>query len=264
MRENPIGIFDSGFGGVSTLRQALRLLPGENFVYFGDCAHAPYGCRPPHEVRDLAIAAGKILVDHGIKVLMMACNTATATALQDIQAALPVPVVGIYPAIRSASAHPGNGKILMMATQTCTLHPGYQALHASLEHPERVNDQPCPPILVSLVEQGNLDPAAYESTLMELFAPYRQDTIDAIVLGCTHYPFFDQAISACAHASFQGDCACYEGGAETSSRTAALLEAQGLRNHSGQGHVLFLTSGQREALLPRFQMLLEVDCPFFS
>ena len=263
MHQGPIGIFDSGLGGVSTLRQALALMPGENFVYYGDCANAPYGCRPPEEVRAFAIKAGRILVEQGIKVLMMACNTATATALLDIQAALPVPVVGIYPAVRSASKRPGSGKILMMATETCTNHPAYQSLHASLPDPERVINIPCPGLLVQLVERGDLSGSLFHGPLMQLLSPYRNEPVDAVVLGCTHYPFFQEAVQACCRELFHKECTFYEGGAETIAATKELLELHGMENTAGTGKVTFLTSGDYGLYYPRFQKLLNLKLPRF-
>ena len=149
----PIGVFDSGLGGASVLREALRLLPTENYIYYGDNAHAPCGDRPEAEITALTLACIHKLVDMGCKAILVACNTATANCIDAIRQELNVPVVSVEPAIRPACMAPGNGKVLMMATLATTRLERYLALQARMPDPNRVINIPCPGI-VDRVEAG--------------------------------------------------------------------------------------------------------------
>lgn len=259
MHAGPIGIFDSGLGGTSTLRQLIRLLPNENYYYYGDCANAPYGVRTEANIAELTLAAGRRIQQAGAKLLVIACNTATAAALPVLTEALPIPVLGIRPAIVSASAAPGSGKILMIATEATTKLPAYRALHASLADPARVIDVPGPADIVRSVEAGVRDQSHYVKILETAFAPYDGMAIDGIVLGCTHYPFMEEAVRAYAAAHFTGACRIFEGGAETCRRVLEAMTERDLFHPDGTGEVSFHCSGgpgMQEKQEQRFRALL--------
>ena len=135
MKEQPIGIFDSGFGGISVLREAMRVLPKENFVYFSDNGNAPYGVRMEEDIRMLTLCATQKLEDLGAKAIVIACNTAFAASAEVLKAARSVPVMGVEPAILKAAETEGNGVVLMMATEATTRLPRYRALRGKLADP---------------------------------------------------------------------------------------------------------------------------------
>ncbi len=251
----PIGVFDSGLGGVSTLRQAMKLLPTEDYYYYGDCANAPYGGRTEEDICALTLSAARHIASHNVKALLIACNTATAAALSALQAAFSIPVIGIQPAIAEAAAIPGNGSILMLATRATTRLPAYLELHAQLDAPERVINIGCPEDIVRNVEAGVLDIDTHMALLDTVLRPYRGAQIDSIVLGCTHYPFIQDAVKAYAAKYFSGNCAFFEGGMQAVTSLEALLTKHKYTNPSG-GAITFETSGNRAKLFPVFQMLL--------
>ena len=257
MHSGPIGVFDSGLGGTSTLRQLIRLLPHETYYYFGDCANAPYGVRTEEDITRLTLAAGRGIEQAGAKLLVIACNTATAAALPTLERELSIPVLGIRPAIVSAAASPGSGKILMIATEATTKLPAYRALHASLPNPERVIDVPGPADIVRSVEAGIRDQAHYVRILEGAFGPYNGMEIDGIVLGCTHYPFMEEAVKAYAKAHFTGEARIFEGGAETCRQVIAKLKERDLFCGDGTGEVEFHCSGDWETQKQRFLLLLK-------
>lgn len=259
MHTGPIGVFDSGLGGTSTLRQLLKLLPKENYYYFGDCANAPYGVRTEENIRELTLAAGIRIEQAGAKLLVVACNTATAAALPTLERELSIPVLGIRPAIVPAAAAPGKGKVLMIATEATTKLPAYRALHASLTDPDRVIDVPGPADIVRSVEAGVRDQLHYMELLGAVFAPYYGMQIDGIVLGCTHYPFMEEAVKQYAAAHFTGECRIYEGGAETCRQVLQTLSENDLFNPDGTGRVEFHCSGDHETQEKRFRLLLNAE-----
>lgn len=261
MHTGPIGVIDSGLGGVSTLRQLIARFPTEDFRYFGDCGNAPYGSRSDGEILSLATRACARMEESGAKALVIACNTSVAVALPALTKALTIPVVGIRPAIQRAAALPGQGRILMLATEATAKSAGYLALHAALPDPARVVNVGCPAGIVQNVELGVLDPEAYFPLLRRVLLPYDGARFDAIVLGCTHYPFAGDAIRAYASAYFTGDCAFVEGGREVCDALSAALAEHGLQNPGGSGRVEFTCSGDASVQRETFQRLLHCKLP---
>ena len=192
--EKPIGVFDSGLGGVSVLREAIRILPHEDFIYYGDNRNAPYGDRKEQEITKLTMHCAHALARCGAKAILIACNTATATCIEQIRSDLNIPVVSVEPAIKPACMQPGNGKILMMATQATTHLKRYLALQARMPTPARVINVPCPG-LVERIERGILGEDAFDDLLDQYLSAYHTMQIDGIVLGCTHYALIGRAIA---------------------------------------------------------------------
>ena len=153
----PVAFFDSGLGGISVLRAARRVLPFENYVYYGDSAHAPYGTRPPEEIRTLAMAVTEKVLALGAKAVVVACNTATGEAVDAMRARWPeVPIIGVEPAIKpAAEAHPG-GTVLVLATPMCVKSRRFLELQRRFSRETRVIPVPCPG-LMEFVERGELD-----------------------------------------------------------------------------------------------------------
>lgn len=207
----PIGVFDSGVGGLSVLRHLLRLMPDERYIYLGDSARVPYGSKSPQTVQLFARQCTQFLLNQGVKLIVVACNTASAVALDAVQSISPVPVVGmILPAAQAALAATRNGQIGVIGTRATINSTAYpQAILArervalqaqavgnldELPHRIQVNSQACP-LFVPLVEEGWTDHPAARLVAQDYLAPLRMDWegmdtggMDTLVLGCTHYP----------------------------------------------------------------------------
>ena len=248
-----IAVFDSGVGGVSVLRELRRLMPGERFYYFGDSANAPYGRRTTEEVRSLTLAAAKkLLVDLSCKALVVACNTATAAAIIDLRAEYPDRIiVGIEPALKLAcDRHPG-GTIGIMATDVTLREKKLAALMERVKRDCTVLRVQAPGV-VELVEAGKCDTAEAVALMEKLLGPYAAD-LDALVLGCTHYPFMKKAM-----AKVLGDgVELLDGGEGTARETKRRLAEAGLLN-DGEGE-LFVenSSGNPEKIRLTLALLIE-------
>ena len=190
----PVAVFDSGLGGISVLRELVRTLPRENYLYFGDSLHAPYGTKTPQEVTELSLHAAQNLLSQGAKALVVACNTATSAAIRTLRKTYPeLAIVGTEPAIKPAvERHPG-GRILMLATAMTVQEEKFQHLKAQYDDQAQIIPIACSG-LMEYVEQGVLRGAEVEGYLLDKLEPYLKVPIDAVVLGCTHYPFLSGAI----------------------------------------------------------------------
>jgi len=188
-RNGPVGFFDSGLGGISVLRETVTRLPGEDFLYFGDSLHAPYGVRPVEEVTALTEAAAEFLLAEGCKAIVVACNTATSAAAELLRQKYPhLPIIGTEPALKPAvQKHPG-GRILVLATAMTLKEEKFHQLWDQYRQEAEIIPVPCSG-LMEFVEQGILRGPELEDFLMERLEPYMKVTVDAVVLGCTHYPF---------------------------------------------------------------------------
>ena len=193
-RSGPVGFFDSGVGGISVLRAARRLLPGEDYIYYGDSLHAPYGVRPVEEVEALSVRAVEYLLAQGAKAVVIACNTATSAAAAALRLRYPqVPIIGTEPALKPAvERHPG-GRILVMATAMTLKEQKFRDLWMQYRRDAEIVPVPCSG-LVEFVEQGCLDGEPVEAFLRGKLTPHLNRPVDAVVLGCTHYPFLRPVI----------------------------------------------------------------------
>ena len=232
-----IAVFDSGVGGISVLRHLVQLLPGERFLYFGDSANAPYGSRTTEAVRQLTLAAvRKLTTEYPIKALVIACNTATAAAVKDVRAAYPnLIVIGIEPALKVAADHFPGGRVGVMATEVTLREEKFDTLLHRFDENCTIAKIPAPG-LVQLIEAGKVDTEETEALLRTLLSPYI-GKLDALVLGCTHYPFVMRAISRVLGA----EVALLEGGGGTARETKRRLEMAGLLEN-GDGEVKILNS----------------------
>ncbi len=244
----PIGVFDSGLGGLSVLKTLRRHLPQESFVYYGDTANAPYGVRQTEDILRLCRDAAKQLTAHGVKAMVIACNTATGVSQDALARELPIPVIGIQPALEAAQEARKQGNILAMATPATFKTKRYAELKQA--HGERVIDLPCPG-LMEFVERGELEGPGLERFLDDLLKGIDPDSVDVVVLGCTHYPFLAGPIGRrFPKAKLMDD----------SPRVARALEdaliQRGLKREQGPGGVLLRSSGGEDAVA-RMQQLLE-------
>jgi glutamate racemase len=183
-----IGVFDSGVGGLSVLRELRSQLPCARLLYFADTAHVPYGPRPLAEVRDFSFAIADFLLVQGAQALVVACNTASAAALHPLRARLPAPVVGMEPAVKPAVEHSHTGVVAVLATQATFQGALFASVVERFAHGVEVIPQVCPG-LVEQIEAGELAAPRTEEMLRGWIEPLLGRGIDALVLGCTHYPF---------------------------------------------------------------------------
>ena len=247
-----IAVFDSGVGGISVLRQLRKLMPDEKYIYFGDSANAPYGSRPTDEVRQLSLAAAeKLTTEYPVKALVVACNTATAAAIRQLRAAYPsLIVVGIEPALKLAADNFPGGQLGVMATEVTLREEKFDALVHRFEEKCTVHKIPAPGV-VNLIEAGKNDSPEMLALLEQILAPY-VGKLDALVLGCTHYPFVTRNIAAIMGPNTQ----LLHGGRGTARETKRRLEAAGLLRE-GEGSVKIISSSPDSRMIRLSHAMLE-------
>ncbi len=237
---SPIGIFDSGVGGLTVARAVMELLPNEDIVYFGDTARVPYGVKSSETVARYATEITRFLLAKNVKMLIIACNTMAAVALQPVLALSPVPVLEVIDAgAATAVARTRNRRIGIIATPSTIASQAY--LHALRRHDADdmfVTARACP-LFVPLVEEGWLDHPVTRLTAQEYLAPLLAQNIDTLVLGCTHYPLLKPLLQSVVGP----DVALVDSAQAISLRTAAILKGKGLDNpqRCAPGHVFHVT-----------------------
>jgi glutamate racemase len=234
----PIAVFDSGMGGVSVLRELVRLMPEEDYLYYGDSANAPYGTRSVDDVRALTMARIGALYDRGIKAAVIACNTATSAAVNLLRERFSdIPVIGMEPAIKPAVlAHP-QGRVLVLATPLTLREEKFNLLLAQYAPMAEIVKIPCPE-LVEFVERGDLESKALRDFLRERLGTYRGKA-DAAVLGCTHFPHLAPLIERVA----AGRARLLDPSAAVARQAQRVLAARGLAAAGGHDarHVFIRT-----------------------
>jgi len=190
---SPIGVFDSGMGGLSVLREIHKLLPCEHLIYVADSKHAPYGNRSAQHVQNRSLKIANFLLKKNIKALVVACNTATAEAVDLLREQLSIPVIGLEPAIKPAVKMSKTGIIGVLATQRTIDSQRLYALIIKHAHYTKVLVQPCPG-LVEKVEANHLDHYETRQLIKQYTTPLLQQNADTLILGCTHYPFLQNTI----------------------------------------------------------------------
>jgi glutamate racemase len=193
----PVGVFDSGVGGLSVLRHVRALLPHEDLLYVADSGHAPYGDRSPDWIRVRSLQLADWLVEQGAKAILLACNTATAAAASALRAHLALPVIAMEPAVKPAAAATHSGVVGVLATTGTLESARFAALLERFAADVEVVAQPCPG-LVERIERGELDTPGTRALVAGFVALVLARGADTIVLGCTHYPFVRDAITAAA------------------------------------------------------------------
>ena len=249
-KHQPVGVFDSGVGGVSVLGQLVKTLPGEDFIYFGDTAHAPYGTKPPEEVLGYIRSVMDHLMNQGVKAVVIACNTATSVAAATLRAELSLPIIGMEPALKPAAMARKRGLILVLATPMTLCLPKFDALMA--RYGEGAVRLPCPG-LMELVEREAFDEA--EDYLREHLAAFDLNDVDAIVLGCTHYVFLRPMLKSILPPHIQ----IMDGNEGTARQLRRVLERSDLLNDQQAGSVVFQTSGEEKIYLTQMQRLYALN-----
>ena len=243
MDERPIGVFDSGMGGLTVLHECLVTLPHEDFVYLGDGARLPYGPRPLDEVRRFALEIGGYLERQDVKLVVAACNSATAAALPDLQRRLSVPVVGVIaPEAHAAVLATRNRRVGLLATEATVASSRYADLIQALDAGVEVVSVPCPK-LVPLIEGDDPFGEATVAAVREYAEPLKQQAVDTVILGCTHYPLirpiFQRLFGRGVTLVFSAE--------ETAREVAETLARKDIENDgSREGAYRFLTTGDSE------------------
>ena len=239
----PIGVFDSGVGGLTVLRALRERLPGESFLYLGDTARLPYGTKSPSTVRRYAEQAAGMLIECGVRALVIACNTASSAAVEHLRRRFaPVPVYGVIgPGAVAAVAASRCGQILVLATEGTVQGGAYEHAIRALRPSALVVSVPCP-LFVGLAEEGWVEGAITEAVARRYLTPIldKHPGIDALLLGCTHFPVLSGAIKEAAGAAIR----VVDSAATTAAAVVAALELEPLEDHQGvcQGEIRFLAT----------------------
>jgi len=251
----PVGIFDSGAGGLTVLHECLVTMPHEDFVYLGDGARCPYGPRPAGEIRRFALEIASYLEALGVKLILAACNSATAAALSELQSRLSVPVVGVLaPEARAAVQVTRARRIGVLATAATVASGRYTRAILALDAGAHVVEVPCPK-LVPLIEAGPVVDGRLEQAVREYARPLVEEQVDTVILGCTHYPLARPVFERVFGRRLSLVCSADE----TAREVAETLERRGVENDPARtGSCRFLTTGpaaEFQALGERFLQL---------
>ena len=238
MNPAPLGVFDSGIGGLTVARALFERLPRESVIYFGDTARVPYGPKSPDTVRRYSAEILAYLLTRGVKAVVVACNTSTAHALTSLKEHSPVPVVGVIdPGARAAVGATQSGTIGVIGTAGTIASGAYERAIKALRPDARVHVQACP-LFVPLVEEGWFDHPATELIAREYLEPLKQAGVDVLVLGCTHYPLLKALLARVMGPGVK----LVDSAEETAKVVAAELEARGLLAAGGSHEHRFVVS----------------------
>lgn len=249
-------VFDSGFGGLSVLKRLVRLMPKENWLYLGDSANAPYGVHTTEEIIDYTLSAVASVFSENVKAMVIACNTATAAAEDALKAAYPgIPVIGIEPAAKAAAAE--NARTLCLATASTLNSARFAAQMKEIREGAEVFPVPAPKI-VTYVEAGATQKDELREYLKDLFAPYAAEKIDAVVLGCTHFPFAADVIEQALGYSVK----FYDAGSAVAEKTRSVLSQLGRLCEDGAGgSITMLNSTCDDEYLRNAWKIFGLDIP---
>lgn len=238
--DQPLGIFDSGIGGLTVLKEIARQLPGENLIYLGDTARVPYGIKSPETVTRYSFQCADFLLQKGIKLLVIACNTASATSLGEVRQRVPLPSIGVIePGARAAVRATKNRKVGVIGTEATIRSGAYTRAITGIDGTVKVFGLPCP-LFVPLVEEGWTDGVVASLTAEEYLRHIRDKGADTLVLGCTHYPLLKGVIR-----QVMGGVTLIDSAVETAAVVSAVLDDLGIRN-PGDGRVyrrFYVTDG---------------------
>ncbi len=242
----PIGVFDSGIGGLTVVRELIRQLPNESIIYFGDTARVPYGPKSPDTVLRYSREITKFLRDQGVKALVVACNTATAHALPALREENDLPIVGVIePGSRAAARSTQSGRVGVIGTQGTINSRAYERAIAAVAPDAQIIALACP-LFVPLAEEGWLDTEATRLIAKEYLAPIAEGDVDTLVLGCTHYPLLKEVIGKTVGRNVR----LIDSAAETAAETAVTLRDAGLAHEeTDDARYRFIASDAPEQFL---------------
>ena len=239
---SPIAVFDSGMGGVSVLRQLYKIMPNENYLYFGDSKNAPYGTKTTEEIRRLTTENFEYLLSRGAKAVVLACNTATSAAAADLRAKYPsFPIIGLEPSLKPAVLSAEYPTVVVMATPLTLREKKFADLLSRFKDEAKIIKLPAPK-LVEFVEADRLGTKEIQDYLESLFVPFDKEQIDFVVLGCTHFPFAKKDIAKVLGNKVR----FFDGGEGAARQTMHLLSDSGMLNPGTEnGKILFENSDEK-------------------
>jgi glutamate racemase len=246
----PLGIFDSGLGGLSVATEVRLRLPHEEILYIADSAYCPYGGRPLEQIRDRSIAVTRALVDAGAKLVVAACNTASGAAIEALRETFTVPIVGLEPAVKPAAASSRKRRIAVLATPATLQTERFNRLVDNHGPGIEVVKVPCPGF-VELVEAGEVEGERAVREVREVLAPVIEADVDRVVLGCTHYPFLRRVVAEVLGEGVD----IVDSGAAVARQVERVLAANGLLSQTGNGDFRFLTTGEPASVAPIVERL---------
>jgi glutamate racemase len=254
----PVGFFDSGVGGISVLKTAYKLMPDENYIYYGDNANAPYGEKSEDEIKSLSLAAGRFLFDKGVKAIVIACNTATSAAVKRMRDEFNIPVISMEPAVKPALGALKGGKVLVLATSATVSQQRYLSLLDRLNAKDCTINVGCNG-LVEMIESAHTSESEIHEYLSRRLSHIKDEKIDAVVIGCTHYSFISNEIKSYIDKAYSTDCSVFDGKEGTAAQLRRILDENGLRcAKPGQGTVEFYSSGDQ---ISKFRELFDNYTP---
>lgn len=255
MDTRPIGVFDSGIGGVTVLKEIRKLLPKENIVYYADTARVPYGPRPAGEIQEFSLEAVNFLLKKDIKLLVIACNTVTAVAFDYIVENVDIPVIGVIePGVRAVRNTKDIKRLGLIATKATVDSNAYQNRLKSQNDDLIINAKACP-MLVSIVEEGWADTEISKLIVERYLENMKKDNIDALILACTHFPVLRNQIEECVE-----DVRIIDPAEETALELEKVLKAYNILNESEtDGEVEFYVSDSAEKFKSIAKNLVEID-----
>lgn len=231
MSELQIGVFDSGLGGLTAFRELMRILPGENLVYFGDTARVPYGSRSEETICKFAAQDLRFLLEKNVKAVLVACGTVSSVAIPQLQSMTDVPVIGVVePTASAACRATKNGKIGILGTAATVKSGSYQSAIAAISPSAQVTAQSCP-LFVPLVENGYLDSEITLLAAREYVTPLLEAQVDTVILGCTHYPLLKPLLGRL----FGDSVTLIDSGREAASKLAEVLRQRGELSVASEG-----------------------------
>lgn len=263
MSAKPIGVFDSGIGGLSVLKHIHACLPNEQLLYFADSGFAPYGGRPETEIVARSLAIAEFLIQREAKALVVACNTATAAAIKALRERYPsLPVVGVEPGLKPAAALTQSGIVGVLATQRTLASEKFERLREQVSATTGVTFLPQPCVgLADQVEKGELQSPETAALLRRYVEPLIEQGVDTLVLGCTHYPFVQPLLEEIAGRITTKPVTIVDTGEPVARQLVRLLAERGLLSQTGPGTVAGFTTGSETALRTAFSRLLGIQPP---
>lgn len=248
-----IGFFDSGVGGITVLKEALVHLPHENFIYYADTDHVPYGTKSKEEVKRCIFEAVAFIAAQKVSALVIACNTATSIAINDLRKEFGFPILGMEPAVKPAVESRRRGRVLVTATPLTLKEEKFKNLVTRLDADPIVDALPLPE-LVEYAEKFIFDEELILGYLKGKLAAYTVEEYETVVLGCTHFPFYKSVFQKI----FPGNTHIIDGSQGTAAHLVRVLEDKNLVNGTGSGQVVFYSSGRKEPENSRYDAYLKI------
>jgi len=256
-KDLPIGVFDSGVGGLTVVRELIRQLPGENILYFGDTARVPYGSKSPDTIIHFSRQIVRFLLERGVKLIVVACNTASALALETIRQEFDVPILGVVePGARAAANATKTHKVGVVGTEATVRSGIYRRIIQGLDSGIEVQEKACP-LFVPLVEEGFKEHHVTDEIIAYYLESMKHSEIDAMILGCTHYPLLRSRIKAYMGEKIQIVNPAYE----TAMDIKSLLQQKDLLNSQIQGQYSFFVSDAAEKFRTFAEEVMPIDVP---